>query len=295
VWASRQTILHELQVMEGRRDPGDGMKWSLATVKRSIARLEASGIVRRHRIRHEGLKKWGTRERTLHPERLLPYSECEPSIRLNVSRRSLESEPLEVKDFETSDSRANSHHPNLNQKHDDDSHSPGKDFSKPTPKNQKPKTYRERLARLKATAKAEILQLDAKDCRLRCGDRLITQITPEVVDSILDDVISKADYGGTVIGSAAYLVISYRNFMEADDLIDQHEATIIATPMPTNAAGPRGVSAEYECLVRPEFREPLVSEPEDSERDRQLEEKKFAALFADLTRRGDAYRASIGM
>ena len=225
VWASLKTILRELRAMEARRDPDDQATWSLATLKRSLARLEASGVERRHGIHHEGRKKWGTRERTLHPERLLPRSECEPSIRSNVNRRSLECEPLEVKDFNTSGSPAKNHHPNLNQKNDDDSHRKG--FLKPTPKSQpkisgrekqKPKTYQERLAQFKADAKAAILHDGARvnGCQLRDGDKPI----PQVVDEFLDDIISRADNADTVICSANYLITSFQNFMESDTIIE---------------------------------------------------------------------------
>ncbi len=242
VWASRQTVLRELRVMEARREPSDQMSWSLATHKRSLGRLEESGVERRHGIRHEGRKKWGTRERTLHPERLLPRFEREPSIRSNVNRRSFESEPLEVKGFEKSDSRANSHHPNQKQKRDDDRTLSGKDFSKPTERKAKTKSYPEQLAELLAQAKAAILRNDPG-------------LGADVVDTVLDDVRARAHGAGTVIGSTEYLLKSFWNFMEPDNLIDQHEeATRLLEQQ--KIAGPRGPGPRYSHLICPEAIEP---------------------------------------
>lgn len=322
VWASLKTILRELRVIEARRDPDDQATWSLATLKRSLARLETSGVEQRHGIHHEGRKKWGTRKRTLHPERLLPRSECEPSIRSNVSRRCLECDPLEVKDFNTSGSPAKNHHPNLNQKNDDDSH--WKDFLNPTPKSQpkisgrekqKPKTYQERLAQFKATAKAAILQIDAKDCRLRCGDTLITQITPEVVDGILEDVIQRAHDAETVICSTNYLLSSYARFMDSENIIEAARPPALAAPAPTPAAPPqplvvcspkatkRSRLREEAKLKRDHRREKAKLERnrklarekqiQADELDRRREEERRSMMLAESLKQNEAYRNKV--
>lgn len=97
VWAKLGNILKELRAIESRREPGDRMTWSRATLKRSLARLELSGILQRKGIRRCPGGQWGSRERTLHPEKLLPR-ECEP-------RSKAECEPLRFKDFELHNSR----------------------------------------------------------------------------------------------------------------------------------------------------------------------------------------------
>jgi hypothetical protein len=291
VWASRKTILHELQVMEARRDPGDRVTWSLATLKRSLRRLEGSGVERRHGIRHEGRKKWGTRERTLHPERLLPRSESDPSIRSNVNRQSIESEPLEVNDFKTSDSRANSHHPNQNRKHDDDLHLACKDFSKPTRKSQaKPsgerrsnsKPYAQRLAIFLATAKDEILRNDP-------------DLEAEVVDGVLHDVIARAHDAGTIIGSATYLLASFRNSIEADEELEREQRLAVEQReelLRKNEAARRKQTQQLVDAFNARIELEKV-EREELERNRRQTDEKFAASFAELTRRGDEYRNQI--
>ena len=99
VWASLETILNELQVIEARRDAGDRMTWSRPTLCRSLARLESSGIMKPHGIRRRAGGRWETRRRSLHPEKLLPVSrECE-------TRWKPECETQEVKDFELHNSK----------------------------------------------------------------------------------------------------------------------------------------------------------------------------------------------
>src|ERR1700688_4341942 len=62
VWASLKTVVKELRAIEARRDPDDRMTWSQATLCRSIARLESSGVLQPHAIHRIGSKRWGTRQ-----------------------------------------------------------------------------------------------------------------------------------------------------------------------------------------------------------------------------------------
>ena len=91
-WPKLENVLRELRAIEARRDPGERMDWSRATLKRSIARLESSRILQRHGIRRLPGGQWGSRKRTLHPEKLLSL-ECEP-------RSKPQCEPLRFKVFE---------------------------------------------------------------------------------------------------------------------------------------------------------------------------------------------------
>jgi hypothetical protein len=111
VWASLKTIFRELLAMEARHDPDDQMTWSQATLCRSLVRFESGGILKPHGIHRIANKRWGARQRSLHPEKLLPRCECEIQIPTNVRISPRESGKLEVKDFKTSGSLANSRHP----------------------------------------------------------------------------------------------------------------------------------------------------------------------------------------
>jgi hypothetical protein len=75
-WPALRTMLREMAAMEDRRTPGDRMGWSRATLCRSLQRLVSAGIVQGHEILRRPGGKWGSRKRSLHPERLL-VRECE--------------------------------------------------------------------------------------------------------------------------------------------------------------------------------------------------------------------------
>lgn len=76
VWASLNTLLAEVRKIEASLDGGAvQMTWSLRTLVRSLTRLRRDGLIASHEIRRKERARWGSRARSLHPEKFLPR-EC---------------------------------------------------------------------------------------------------------------------------------------------------------------------------------------------------------------------------
>ncbi|HVA18451.1 MAG TPA: hypothetical protein VMV59_12140 [Candidatus Dormibacteraeota bacterium] len=93
VWVCLDTLLAEVRKVEAGLDGGAvRMTWSKRTLVRSLARLRGDELIASHEIRRKERARWGSRTRSLHPEKFLPR-EC-------GARSKAECGALEVKGFE---------------------------------------------------------------------------------------------------------------------------------------------------------------------------------------------------
>ncbi len=184
------------------------MSWSRRTVFDYLERLERAQISSK-----AGLSSYhGTKRRVLHPEKLLlvPRESCTPTRRESCTgSKSLDSKKMQR-------GRKKQNHPS-----DDAARDPFKceipaikPLNPPVQRTAKPPRNAARLARVTAAARRKIRAIHTTE-------------SPAAVDTILREVIARADRARTVIYTPSYLVRAFESQL-ADDAARLGSAELVA-------------------------------------------------------------------